>query len=262
MYLHPDYIPMQKANKPQWWIDRYLDGSFEYSEGMVYPMFAQHICEPFAIPQKWLRISATDFGGRAPHCTLMLAIDPDTNIVYGYEEYYQTGLSVVQHQKAIHALIDKVPVGGWYYPLLADPAGKRRATEADKSLFEHYAEYGIYFQPANNVIIEGITKVYTYFDMNKLFIFSSCVNTVKEGMNFRYPDMTSEKNPTEKPLDKDDHAMDCLRYAISVLPDNPNQINQIAGVYVVSQGAPTLAKKSNRISPWNNDEEVPYGNWY
>lgn len=235
-YLHPDFIPLQKANKPEWWVERYLNGSFEYSEGMVYPIFLKKIVAPFAIPNDWLRLSATDFGGRAPHCTLMLAIDPTNGKVYVYDEYYKAGLSVKEHQKFVHDLFDEVPAGRWLRPPLADPAGQNKNIGERKSVFEYFAEYGIYFTPANNNIDTGIMKVYTYLSMDKLFIFSSCINTISEGTEYRYPQQKENRNPDEKPLDVNNHAMDCLRYAISVLPDDPSDVPDVAGKWYIGKG--------------------------
>lgn len=233
-YLPPEFIPLLKANKPDWWIERYLNASFEYSEGLVYPMFIRSIVAPFPIPDFWLRLSATDFGGRAPHCTLMLAIDPKTNVVYVYDQYYKEGLSVKDHQEHIHELFNKVPAGRWLRPPLADPAGRNRDTANRKSLFEYFAEYGLYFTPANNNIDTGIMKVYTYLSMGKLKIFSSCVDVINEGTEYRYAEQKEGKAPNEKPIDGKDHAMDCLRYAISVLPDDPNDQPEIAGKWFVN----------------------------
>ena len=263
-YLHPDFIPMLKANKAEWWINRYLNGSFEYAEGLVYPMFMQRIVSPFLIPENWLRISGTDFGGRSPHSTLMGAIDPATGCVYVYDEYYKAGLSVREHQKAIHEMFDKVPSGRWYKAPVADPAGKQRSIADGKSLFEHFAEYGIYFNPATNRILDGLAKVYTYFDMGKLFIFSSCVNTVNEGLEYRYPEQKedSQHEASEKPIDKNDHAMDCLKYMISELPDDPTQLCGVSGIYIKNTRI-IVSQTGSVLPPWMEEDSVEERlSWY
>lgn len=42
-YLPPTYIEDIKVGKPDYWIRRYLEGSFENAEGKVYPNFAENV---------------------------------------------------------------------------------------------------------------------------------------------------------------------------------------------------------------------------
>jgi len=71
-----------------------------------------------------------------------------------------------------------------------------------------------------------LAKVNTYIETDSLKIFNTCVNTIEEGLNYKYPEQeeTDEKNPDEKPKKYKDHAMDALRYIIVDLPDDPNAL--------------------------------------
>ena len=62
VYLPPDFISNNAFGKPEWWTRRFLFGSFDYSEGMVYPQFSDHLVDPFIIPDKWQRVVSADFG--------------------------------------------------------------------------------------------------------------------------------------------------------------------------------------------------------
>lgn len=222
-FLPADFIERNSVNKPDWWIQRYLFGSFDYSDGMVYPDFIKSVCEPFEIPKDWKRLSAVDFGLRDPTVMLMGAVDPYTGILYFYKEHYEAGQPVNYHAEKMNKLLEEVPRGMLLYQPVADPSGKRRSTSDLKSLYEHYQEYGIFFQPGDNRIDSGISKVYTYFRMNKIKVFSTCSNIIREGVAYKYkvPELAGEKNLGEKPIDKDNHAMDCMRYMIQLLPDDP-----------------------------------------
>ena len=229
-YLPADFIERNSVNKPDWWVQRYLFGSFDYSDGMVYPDFITHVVDPFEIPNTWKRLSATDFGIRDPTVQLMGAIDPYTGIVYIYNEYYEVGRPVNQNAEEMNKRLKKVPTGMFLYQPVADPSGQNRGHSDLKSIFDHYAEYGIYFQAGNNKIESGIAKVFTYFKMGKIKIMSHCLNTIREGVSYKYktPDLISDKNLGEKPIDKDNHAMDCLRYMIQLLPDDPDKLQLVA----------------------------------
>ena len=229
-YLARDFIERNSVNKPEWWVKRYLFGSFDYSEGMVYPDFIKHVVDPFEIPKTWKRLSGADFGLRDPTVMLMAGIDPATGIVYIYNEHYEAGQPVNHHAMIMAEMLRDVPSGYMLFPPIADPSGKQRSKADLRSLYDHYAEYGVFFQAGDNKIESGIAKVFTYFKLGKLKIFSSCVNTVREGVAYRYEvaELNTKKNLGEKPIDKDNHAMDSLRYLIQALPDDPLQLKRTA----------------------------------
>lgn len=63
-------------------------------------------------------------------------------------------------------------------------------------------------------ITHGIGTVRELFKQNRLFIHTSCVNLIGELESYSYADANNERNPSEKPLDKDNHAIDALRYIV------------------------------------------------
>ena len=226
-YLPADYYQSTAHGKPNWWIERYLNASFDYAEGAVYQDFGDHIVKPFEIPQSWDRLGGGDFGIRDSTVLLMGAIDPDEGTVYIYDEYYKNNLPVPEHAKRMKEMVQKVPYGK-LRALVGDPAGKRKNINDMRSIFDHYAEYGLWFKDGDNRIDSGIAKVQAYFSLGRLKIFSSCANTIREGLNYKYKpeELDSKKNPDNKPIDKDNHAMDSLRYLVQELPDDPSQLIQ------------------------------------
>lgn len=245
IHLPPDYYQDVARGKEPWWIARYLEASFSYAAGAVYQTFNDHIVEPFKIPDSWERIGGADWGLRDPTVLLMAAIDPKTGSVYIYDEYYKAGLPVPQHAKSMKAMVEKVPYGK-LRGLVGDPSGKRKNINDMRSIFDHYAEYGLWFKEGNNRIEAGISKVQAYFSLDKLKIFSSCVNTIKEGMNYKYKpeELDAKKNLDNIPIDKDNHAMDSLRYLINELPDDAEKLKQ------KSYQSRTIANRE--------DDHIPY----
>jgi PBSX family phage terminase large subunit len=206
-YLPVDYFHSVARGKENWWIERYLNASFDYAEGSVYQTFGDHIVQPFKIPQHWERIGGSDWGIRDYTVLLMAAIDPDTGIVYIYDEYYKNNLPIPKHAEAMKEMVQKVPYGK-LRALVGDPAGKRRGNNDLRSIFDHYAEYGLWFKDGNNRIDAGIAKVNAYLSLGRLKIFSNCANLIREGLNYKYKplELDSKKNMDEKPIDKDNHA--------------------------------------------------------
>jgi len=48
----------------------------------------------------------------------------------------------------------------------------------------------------------------------RLFIFKNCHNTIKEITGYKWSEGTEIKDAKDKPLQVNDHACDCLRYAV------------------------------------------------
>lgn len=226
IYLPPDYVETTSKGKPEWWIKRFLFGSFEHTEGQVYPRFADIIIPHFEIPRNWERLTGTDFGLRDPTVMLAAAIDPNEGVLHIYREHYEAGKSIKYHAEVMKKKILDEIAPGRLRKLVADPKGKAKSEKDMRSTYDYYAEYGIFFEPGINKIEDGVMKVFSYMEMDKIRIHDCCINTIWEGTRYRYPkqDLLSDKNPTEKPVGKDDHAMDTLKYIVSELPDDPHQL--------------------------------------
>jgi phage terminase large subunit len=48
----------------------------------------------------------------------------------------------------------------------------------------------------------------------RLFVFKSCVNTIREMAGYRWAEGTENKDAKDEPLKVNDHTCDCVRYAI------------------------------------------------
>jgi len=229
-FLPPDFIEINSKGKPEWWIKRYLKGSFEHSEGMVYPNFANTTTEPFEVPNTWERFVALDHGLRNPTAVMFGAIDPTSGTVYIYDEYYEPNRTVPEHAKHVKPMIEKIPYGKLRF-MVIDPSARNKTDPINgKSVQGLYQEYGLFFMEANNSIEAGLLKVNSYINQGKLKIFSTCINVLKEGLNYKFPEVTmdNEKNLDEKPIKHNDHAMDALRYALMRLPDDPELLKTVA----------------------------------
>jgi PBSX family phage terminase large subunit len=229
-YLPPDFIEINAKGKPEWWKKRYLLGSFEHSEGMVYPNFANTVTDSFEIPKHWERFVALDHGLRNPTAVMFGAIDPDKGIVYIYDEYYESDRTVPEHAKYIKPKVESIPYGRLRF-MVIDPSARNKTDPINgKSVQGLYQEYGLFFTEGNNSIDAGLLKVNSYINNDKLRIFSNCTNLLKEGINYKFPEvsMDHEKNLDEKPIKRNDHAMDALRYALMRLPDDADLLKTIA----------------------------------
>lgn len=235
-YLPPNFYEITSKGRPQWWIDRFLNGSFEHADGQVYPQFSKCIIDPlpvepgktdrYGIPLEWERVMGMDVGLRNPTALVFGAIDPNRGELILYNEYYRANTLVPEHVKNIKPLIEEIPPGKIRF-MKIDPSAKNKTDPINgKSIQGLYQEYNLFFSPANNSIETGILRVNSYIERGKLKIYHTLVNTVREHLNYKFPelDIDDDKNPDEKPVKKDEHSCDAVRYLCMALPDDPDML--------------------------------------
>ena len=228
-HLPKDFIDNISKGKPDWWVKRYVDGSFDHAEGMVYPRVGDVVIKAQAVNDKWERIVSLDHGLRNPTACLIGAIDEQKGEVHIFKEYYEPNRLVPEHAQHLKTLFNdaKVTAGNTRY-MVIDPSARNKTDPINgKSVQALYQEYGLYFSPANNEIEAGILKVNSYIERGKLKIHDTCPNLIRELQNYKFPELTTEQqdhNLKEKPIKANDHAADALRYLLMRLPDDPNNL--------------------------------------
>lgn len=262
-YLPDGFYESIARGKPEWYVKRYLHGSFSFTEGAVYPTFNKHIVagDPKTLREYvrkagWPVYVGGDWGLRDPTVMLLATVDPKTGIVWVYDEHYEANKAIPHHADKMKKKMEHIPLGG-IRSMVGDPSGARRSNHDKRSIFDHYAEYGLFWKPGSNAIDPGIQKVFAYFELGRLKILKSCVNTIAEGLAYKYKpaELDSKKNLDEKPIDKDNHAMDVLRYIVQELPDNPEDLKNPA------YGSPLTRKEDDGL-PWalqSEPEQHLYG---
>ena len=250
-------------NKEPWWINRYLKGSFKYTEGLVYPNFVDWFCEPFPIPQSWRRATGTDFGRRDPTAHLVAALDPINKIIYVYDEIEES-----LEDYPIDYMADKIkqcddfPESLLAFPNQCDPRGRNRDQVSGKSWIDAYRAHGIIFQPAQDCegdsLAPTINKVYTYAKHGRLKIFNTCKKTYNSLSRYKYKERTlgDDKNQGEKPQDKNNHLPDALRYLLSPFPAFPEDPSSFDDMWREMMIRTHTVKKYNYLS--TEDESNDY----
>ncbi len=192
-----------------------------------------------------------DFGQRNPNCALIGAIDKN-NRVYIIDEYYEPAIPSV----ASKAMFEKFGylMSGYERNLsfgqkrtladntfqvkVIDPSttSKNRTKiiegeEIEYSVIEDFYDNGWDFGTAANDWDAGVTRVREYMKIDNtgepyLYIFADkCPKLTWELMHYRYKENTEAtaraNNEPEKPVKKDDHSMDALRYLLMTRPNKP-----------------------------------------
>lgn len=210
------------------------------SGAYVFTAFSKgrNTCDPFRIPAGWRRYRLLDHGFRNPSVCLWIAVDPDAG-AWVYAEHYEAGQSVGYHARRIHEIsadtdyhalgltesdlrimltVDWEPSRPFLkrcatlYRTLGDPSMGARISKETKTIKHRYAENGIYVSAANRANA-GIETLNAMFGENRLTVFNTCENTIREVSGLVWEEhQDPSKNLKEKEVDRDNHTTDCLRY--------------------------------------------------
>ena len=220
--LPPDYIAGLKK-LPEKIQRRHLYGSDEEMEGAVWDEFkeSKHLVDPFEIPVGWDKLIALDHGVTNPTACIWGAIDWDGKL-FIIDEHYEAGKTVSYHAEQIKNRL-------WVNikRQLIDPSCTAKTLQHGNelhSIIDEYRDFGLSFQPADNTVLAGINRVNEAFKNDKLAIFKTCPNLIREIQGYKWKRLkyTESKNQPDEPLKKDDHACDCLRYMVMSRYDKTN----------------------------------------
>lgn len=229
-FLPTHFIDDLCKNKPAWWINRFVYGSFLYAEGLVYPSAMSHVVETFEVPTHWKRIVAHDYGLSDDAIFLYGAVNEKDGILYIYKEIRTNDRNVEELARLFHENSKDVPVGGWICSPIIDPKSAPKRDYDKKTLADHYIDYGIYFKPGHISLDARIYRLNTYLETGKLKIMDCCTGLMKEIKDYKFKAKNFDTMGwDDKPEDKNNHAINALEWIVMELPADPR--NLIYGIY-------------------------------
>jgi len=197
--LGKEFLEEELRAMGQTWFEQEYCNSFTATEGLVYPDFARAVIDPQPVPAG-RKVGGIDWGWNAPFAAVWGSHDPKTDVLYITGERYQKSTALSDHRAALKPLRCV-----W----AADSAGATEIAE--------FRAAGIAVQRADKDLKAGIAAVTARLQTGRLKVFASCTNLLHEASLYRYPDKSMLQVEPEKPLDKDNHALDALRYLVSRL---------------------------------------------
>ena len=244
--LEADFIKTLESSYKGQMRSRFLMGEWASYEGLVYPTFneAVHVMSHHAIHNyyKQLQIKSNrityiegyDYGLAVPFCYIMGFADDKGN-VFLMDGAYEKELPLEEHINAIKNIRSEYQVDASNM-ILSDPDIFRRKgvgkKVVGKSIADMFLEDGIMCIRGNNDISNGIVKINQYlvpqrnhqnpitgeFGAPYLYVSDKLDWWITEINDYYW-----QKNPTgeqiDKPIDKDDHAMDTTKYMLSNQPN-------------------------------------------
>ena len=209
--------------------------------GIIYAIDEDDILvDPFEIPAYFRRCYAMDVGWNRT-AALWGALDPDTDVLFLYDEHYRAQSEPVVHAHAIRAR------GAWI-PGVIDPASRGRSQVDGTQLFQMYQELGLELTIANNAVEAGIYETHTRFSTGRLKVFRSLSNFVSEIRIYR-------RDEKGKIVKERDHLVDCLRYLIN------SGLNVAADVPVTQWAGKLVDTKGTRLSTGKGKVQQEFDPW-
>ena len=254
-HLPKGYIEAAMAGKSAAWVRKYIDCYLDFKEGSVYPDFNKHLVEPFAVPKEWKRVFGFDPGFNDPTALIARAIDPRDGTLYVYQEYKVAEQPISYHASQLKPMIEGFEK---VFPVQADPSVRRR-NDRDGTAYAQYFKNisGITLEPGNNDILYGIEKVRDYMFSGKLKFFNDLEALIDEASRYIYTNSFTNKNTNDKPVDKNNHLLDALRYVVARLPKDPNQMIKIYSRISDFQSWLDDGRHRTRIVDGFNQKEEP-----
>lgn len=196
------YLPSQLRARSQ--------GEPALGEGAIYPIDVEELLvDDLPIPKHWRRGWAIDFGKTA---VVWGAINPDTDVLYLYREYYSEEYNVLLHATAIKGISGE---DAWI-PGVGDPAGGQSSQIDGQKLIELYRGHGLDLVEAGHKLVEsGIAEVWERMVTGRFKVFRSLTKWQSEFSRYHRRKKETELGMQSKIVKKFDHFLDATRYMIT-----------------------------------------------
>ena len=213
--LPPEYVENIKKEYTGVFYARFILGQWVTAQGAIYDMLDQeaNVYRPEERPvdMKWnsVRTVVADYGTSNP--TVFLEIFDDGETIRVDREYRWDSKKQYRQKTNGEYAEDMIAfMGKELCTAMVDPSAASFIVELQSR--------GVYVDPADNEVLEGIRKTAALLQRRKLLICSECEGLLKEMAGY-YWDEKACANGEEKPVKQNDHGPDALRYYVNSLAD-------------------------------------------
>lgn len=248
-HLPPGFKQEISKGKPGWWIRRFLEGSFEYAEGLVYPSIIS--CEKAhkdITLRQGLGIKyavGMDYGISDNTHFVFLHIDCSSKMVTAFAEIVLNNRNIHDICTEYFKIVDKIPRGQMLTPVMDGRSfAKRTDTERGviRTIGQMFLSEGAYFKPAQMDLNSRILHLNQFIESGRFQIDKeACPGLCSEINDYKFPDKSLEKQGganMDKPVDKRNHGVNALEFIMMDIPfelDFENYMIYNNGVAVADQ---------------------------
>lgn len=211
-YINPAF-PREEYDRiartmPKWKVNMFYRGEFDVPEGLIYDNFTTELdtCDPFRIPDEWMRYGMLDFGG-VNTAAIGTAFDPVSKVFYHFAEYWEGKKTAKAHAEELK----KWGCSKWW----------GGADSEDQWRLEFRSGGLPVNQPAIKEVEVGIDRVYGAHADHRIMVFNTLIHYLDEKGTYRRK-LGPDGKPTEEIENKSEfHLMDAERYGMSTLIKKP-----------------------------------------
>jgi phage terminase large subunit len=261
--------------------DRFLYGEWAAYEGLVHPAFD---ITTHSIPRRTLLdylsqlytegyqpryIEGYDYGMVVPSCYLLAFVDQYKNVCV-IDGFYKTGneMSIAKQQEEISRLRELygVPEDN---VVRADPAIVRKTATQRNSMSKSIAQlfkegsFPVSMRGADNSVLSGLVKVNAYLEPKSAHVnpftglrggpniyFATELQFLEHEFTSYYWKMDNTGKRVDEPIDKNDHAMNTIKYMLASEPDlayfRKQQVAPVHLTHWIESDIPSVSSKGHR----------------
>ncbi len=214
--LRQNYIERLKEEHNELWVQRYIYGSWEQAEGLVYPEFEEdNIIDPIGTIHVNEKIYIGIDPGFQHASTAAFCLIRDEKLIV-FDEVYERGKTVSEVAAIINLkLKDRFRsfLSKYDITFLIDPSSNRHEMGTAKSIKSYYVDAGINAIDADNESKAARHGIRDLLKKHKLMVTSNCINTIREFNTHKW----HPKKPDEV-IKLDDDLLDAIKYVCNYQP--------------------------------------------
>lgn len=196
-------------------------GKFQHLTGLVFKQWNRkiHVIKPFNFtPYELTVVESIDPHPRNEDAVLWVGVDKFGRY-FVVDDLYKNG--------PIKEIASRIKSKASQYNIvrrIGDPSMFNTEQHHDVSLAKMFLDEGISYQPATKYRTSADAKIRDYLHYTEvggqllkppmLYVFDTCQRLIYEMEHYRWDDWSGKtkdnKHPKEKPIDKDDHEIECL----------------------------------------------------
>lgn len=213
-HLNPEEVEELRRSTPDHEREAREFGRPIMGSGMIYPISEKiYAVDYFEIPKDagWKFAIGLDHGWDHPAALCFYAQDPNTQDCYLYRTWRGTKCLIPVMAQIIKDEFQRI---GGQCPVFADPSGTaERQDNGGKSIFQQYADCGVYLVEADNQVESGLIEMFTGLQSARIKVFKGapCIHFWEE-VRIYHKKRTKEGKAVI--VKKDDDTMDAARYPI------------------------------------------------
>jgi len=197
-------------------------GLFVHFAGLVYSEFdpGVHVVPGLSrVPEGVEVFGGIDPGIRHMAGVVLAFLDEDDNLVV-FDELALQGHTIGEVCKEIELMLGRWDVRPRWWVI--DPASRNKNNQTGRSDQMEFQDHGVFAQPGQNAVRPGINRVKERLRAGKFRVTGDCPVLVSEFKKYRWSSpKRSEDDARERPVKRDDHLLDALRYVVMSRPLAP-----------------------------------------